>query len=416
MSFRSRNDLETLSRQLGRLNRIQDRRKLYPEILQMAMRTLKAESSSLLLKDHTGAFQVRSTAGIRPLTFEVSHAQLFLKALERHRHPVTRSALVEDQQWAAVKSEGLRFCVQFNCEMVIPLFLEERLVGILNLSQRTHGRYGRSSQHVLEILAAQCAMAIHNGSLYEELLSHRRHLEELATLKHQLLANVSHELRTPLTSIIGLSEMIAEGGDGPVNNEQIDHLVAIRHAGMKLLETLSLMLDLSKIEARQLALTVHKVDLRKLITNVLGEIPLNPLTAMDVELDQATPGIYGDEPRLRQVFKHLLENAAKFTKRGHITVAAEKSGEMLKVCVRDTGIGIPADQQGKIFDTFIQGDGSMTREYQGLGLGLSISRRIVELHGGRLWLASRQGSGSSFYLTLPLKPVGSRQQELSAIA
>jgi len=143
---------------------------------------------------------------------------------------------------------------------------------------------------------------------------------------------------------------------------------------------------------------------------------LNEETRVCVALDAMTPGVYGDEERVRQVFKHLLENAAKFTKRGRISVEAEKTGEMLKIAIVDTGIGIAREKQKEIFEDFRQADGSMTREYAGLGLGLSISRRIIELHGGRLWLASKVGKGSRFYFTLPLKPVSVRYPEISAQA
>ena len=114
--------------------------------------------------------------------------------------------------------------------------------------------------------------------------------------------------------------------------------------------------------------------------------------------------MYGDETRLKQVIKHLLDNAVKFTKRGKISVEAEKCGEMLKVSIKDTGIGIDKDKQKFIFEGFSQGDGSATREHDGLGLGLTISKKLVELHGGRMWLRSKIGKGSSFNFTLPLRP------------
>ncbi len=125
-----------------------------------------------------------------------------------------------------------------------------------------------------------------------------------------------------------------------------------------------------------------------------------------MKLNEETPGVYGDEMRLRQVLKHLLENAVKFTKRGKILVNAEKCGEMLKVSIKDTGIGIDKKRQKAIFEGFHQADGSATREYEGLGLGLTISKKLVELHGGRIWLNSKIGQGSEFNFTLPLKPAG----------
>jgi signal transduction histidine kinase len=131
-----------------------------------------------------------------------------------------------------------------------------------------------------------------------------------------------------------------------------------------------------------------------------------------VDLKEEIPSIYGDEDRLMEVFKQILDNAAKFTKRGKIIVEASKTGEMVKVCVKDTGIGIRKEDRQNIFEGFTQVDGSHTREQEGLGLGLPIARKIVELHGGRMWMKSKQGKGTEFFFTLPIKPTGVRHNEI----
>lgn len=255
-------------------------------------------------------------------------------------------------------------------------------------------------------MAIQFATAIHNADLYQTLMKQRVQLEQASSFKNQLLSNLSHELRTPLNSIIGLSELIAEGGDGAVNQEQVTHLSMIRQSGIRLLDTVSAMLDISKIESNRLELNVRHLSLGRLISDAAEKIKMPKETRLEVNLKEGTPGIYGDEAHLRHVVRHLLDNAAKFTQRGKITVHADKAGEMLRVCVKDTGMGIRKEAKKHIFDGFYQSDSSHTREHEGLGLGLFISRKIVECHGGRMWMRSKLGRGSEFFFTLPLKPTG----------
>jgi two-component system sensor histidine kinase ChiS len=156
----------------------------------------------------------------------------------------------------------------------------------------------------------------------------------------------------------------------------------------------------------RLDLDVQKVNIGRLVVEVAGQVKLSGGTSLEIKLDDSTPGVYGDEKRLAQVIRNLLDNAAKFTSKGRITVGAEKCGEMLKVSVRDTGVGIPADRQKEVFAGFVQGDGGIERSHEGLGLGLTISKKLVELHGGRMWLSSKVGKGSEFNFTLPIKPIG----------
>jgi len=154
--------------------------------------------------------------------------------------------------------------------------------------------------------------------------------------------------------------------------------------------------------------------LHQIVSEVMPTLSLRKGIDLSIHLNPNTPGVYGDQEKIAQVFKHLLDNAMKFTKRGSVSVDAAKIGEMLRISVKDTGVGIPPEKRKKIFDGFVQGDGSETREFAGLGLGLTITKKIVELHGGRLWVSSKANRGSEFSFTLPLKPVGVRHPELSA--
>lgn len=389
-----------------RFNSITDRSELYPAILEAACKITGAQGASLLVRDVNDNFQMKATHSLKPFGFEVMQVREFLRWIESRRKIVTRKDLVRKKEHAGVKSMGLCYFVQFNAEAAVPLFINDRLYAVVNLGERSGAGYDSETRDLLKLLAVQFVTTIHNANLYQALLRQNSSLKEASQFKTQLLANLSHELRTPLTGVIGMSELIMEGGDGQVNEEQVKHLSMIRQSGLRLLDTVTAMLDISKLEVNRLDLKVQKVNIGKLVRQVAGEIKLGTEIELEANVSDETPGVYGDEQRLKQILKHLLDNAAKFTKRGKITVDAMKCGEMLKVCVKDTGIGIASEKQRSIFEGFCQVDGSETREHEGLGLGLAISKKLIELHGGRLWLTSKLGFGSEFYFTLPLKPIG----------
>ncbi|MFH1829321.1 MAG: GAF domain-containing sensor histidine kinase [Pseudomonadota bacterium] len=391
---------------LERFNAITDRQELYSAILAAACRIVCASGASLVIRDSRDKFQIKTSCGLKPFSFDVEQVRPFLNWLEEKRQIVTRQDFVSDKNLLSMKSEGIRCFVQFNAEACVPLFVNDRLYGIINFGERHKGNYDSETRDLLKLLAVQFATTIHNANLYQALIKQNQDLQETSKLKTQLLANMSHELRTPLTTIIGLAEILSENGDGPVNQEQSEHLRLIKESGMRLNDTVSAMLDLSKIEVNRLNLKVQKVNIDRLVNDVAKEVRLNSHTTLEVNLGEDTPGVYGDEKRLEQVIKHVLGNAAKFTRRGKISIGAQKCGEMLQVTVKDTGIGIPPECQKVIFDGFVQADGSATRSHQGLGIGLTISKKLIELHGGRMWLSSKVGKGSQFHFTLPLKPIG----------
>lgn len=404
---RSRYDYRRIFQEyLERLGAITDRHELYPAILAACCRIVGVSGASLVVRDSKDSFQMKASCGLKPFGFDLGSYLSFLDWLEQNRRIVTRRDFVSDKSVRPIKSEGLRYCVQFNSEACVPLFVGDRLYGVMNLGARRKGGYDPDTKDLLKLMSVQFAIAIHNANLYQAMLRQNRNLHQASKLKTQLLANLSHELRTPLTSIIGLAELMEEGGDGELTEEQLMHVGLIRKGGDRLLATVTSMMDLSKIEANNLELEVQKVNMARLVDKISEEIKLKKGTSLKNNLGDSTPGVYGDEKRLAQVVRHLLDNAAKFTERGTISVGAEKRGDMLQVSIKDTGIGISRDKQKAIFDGFVQGDGSITREHEGLGLGLTISRRLVELHGGRMWLQSRVGRGSEFNFTLPLKPIG----------
>jgi signal transduction histidine kinase/CheY-like chemotaxis protein len=237
-----------------------------------------------------------------------------------------------------------------------------------------------------------------------ELQAANQELARANKLKSEFLANVSHELRTPLSAIIGFSQILLDGIDGPVNEEQQQDISQVNKSGQSLLALINQILDLSKIEAGKMDLTLERVDLPGLVNGVLESI--SPLAQekglrIDTRFGPGLPAVEADAGRLKQILINLLSNAVKFTERGHIEIQAQPSGRMVRIAVKDTGIGISAEAQRVIFEEFVQGDGSSTRRHGGTGLGLSIVRKLVEMHGGAITVLSEPGLGSTFTFTVP---------------
>jgi|GEM_PF-1541075 len=222
-------------------------------------------------------------------------------------------------------------------------------------------------------------------------------------LKDHFLANTSHELRTPLNGIIGLSDSLLGGAAGELTEPVAANLRMITASGRRLASLVNDILDFSKLRHDEIKLAIRPVDLRQLTELVL--LTLAPmLGGKPLALRNALPDplfVSADENRVQQILYNLLGNAVKFTESGEVAVTAERDGGLWRIHIRDTGIGIAADQQEAIFDSFVQSDGSAARAYGGTGLGLPITKRLVELHGGRMWLESAEGAGSVFSFSLP---------------
>ena len=246
------------------------------------------------------------------------------------------------------------------------------------------------------------AWQVHRRSLARERAINRR-LREVDQLKDELLANTSHELRTPLFGITGLAESMLDGSAGALSPEARENLSMIASSGRRLNHLVGDILDMSKMRHRRLDLQLHPLDLHPLVDVVLTlSAPL--VGDRDLKLVNSVPRdlapVQGDENRMQQIFYNLIGNAVKFTDSGKVEVTAKARGKDLVVAVRDTGIGIPVDKQLEIFEPFEQADTSAERPYGGTGLGLAVTRQLVELHGGKLWVKSTPGAGSTFYFSL----------------
>ncbi|HEX6835323.1 MAG TPA: HAMP domain-containing sensor histidine kinase [Polyangia bacterium] len=241
-------------------------------------------------------------------------------------------------------------------------------------------------------------------------------LQEADRVKSNFLATVSHELRTPLTSVIGYSEMLLEGIAGELNDEQREYVRTVMEKGDQLLQLITGILDISRMEAGEMKIDKHPFDLDEVVSVALSTIAPHARRkklVMSCTVPPALPLVFGDRDKIRQVLLNLLGNAVKFTPEGgkievsaalSTLTAAADSPRAVRVSVRDSGIGVPPEHQKRVFDPFFQVDNSSTREYGGTGLGLSIVKRLVEAHGGMVWVDSDAGRGSTFSFTIPLAP------------
>ena len=276
------------------------------------------------------------------------------------------------------------------------------------------GSVSSSSRKLEEEIKRKTALLDERTRLLTLLEKANRQLRELDKLKSTFLANMSHELRTPMNAIIGYTDLLVDGVDGPINEEQEKSLKKIAGNSRYLLQLINDILDIAKIESGKVKLELKELDLKWIVESVVPTFePLikeKGLTLTD-NIDEGLSLVYGDEDAIRQILINLLSNAVKFTPKGGITVTARPSergiepGEppiFAEVCVEDTGIGIKEEALGTIFDKFVQADLTTVRQYEGTGLGLSIARGLVALHKGMIWATSKHGEGSKFFFTIPL--------------
>ncbi len=289
--------------------------------------------------------------------------------------------------------------------MSVPMVREGSLVGVINIWRREPRAFTDAQIDLLKTFADQAVIAIENVRLFKELEVANRALEAASQHKSEFLANMSHELRTPLNAIIGFSEVLGERMFGELNEKQEEYLKDIHASGQHLLSLINDILDLSKIEAGRMELELTDFDLPQAITDALtlvrGRAGRRDI-ALHQKVDQRLGQIRGDERKIKQVLLNLLSNALKFTPEGgRVEVRASVVDGMAEVSVADTGVGIAPEDQEAVFEEFRQ-VGTADKKVEGTGLGLALSRKFIGLHGGRIWIKSQVGVGSTFTFTLPL--------------
>jgi signal transduction histidine kinase len=289
--------------------------------------------------------------------------------------------------------------------LFVPLLSEGKGIGCIGILRAEAGGFDAKEVALAQTFADQAVIAIQNARLFSEIQDKSRQLEIANQHKSEFLANMSHELRTPLNAIIGFSEVLLERMFGELNEKQDDYLKDIFSSGKHLLSLINDILDLSKIEAGRMELDVETFDVPSALDNALTlvrERAQRHGIALGLEVDPALGELRADERKFKQILLNLLTNAVKFTPDGgKVDVRARLADGVLQVAVADTGIGIAAADQAAVFEEFKQVGRHYTNKQEGTGLGLALTKRFVELHGGTLTLESEPGKGSTFTFTLP---------------
>ncbi|MDX1485329.1 MAG: ATP-binding protein [Alphaproteobacteria bacterium] len=363
-----------------------------------------------VLDEEMGKLKVAATRG-----FSDEHARELMKltrmpqggtsykAMQR-RVPVEVPDMLDETGTSPVRD--LQIKEGFRAHLSVPLVREDEVVGTLVISRKRPGPFGKETIDLLQTFANQSVLPIQNARLFQDIEEKGRQIEIASQHKSQFLANMSHELRTPLNAILGYTELILDEIYGPVPEKVREVLGRVTTNGKHLLGLINEVLDLSKIEAGELELAIEPYSMADVVHTVaIATESLAKEKNLGFTIN-AAPGLptgKGDERRIAQVLLNLVGNAIKFTDEGSIgiTVAAENGN--FEVEVADTGPGITADEQKKIFEEFHQTDSSNTKEKGGTGLGLAIAKRIVEMHGGQIWVRSAPGEGSTFGFDLPVE-------------
>jgi len=322
------------------------------------------------------------------------------------RTPLQVKDILTEREFALARISPIAERLGYRSILAVPLLLEDRIMGGLTVWRKQPGDFASEIVALLQTFAAQSSLALQNARLFREIAEKSRQVEVASQHKSEFLANMSHELRTPLNAIIGFSEVLSDRMFGDLNEKQEEYLKDIYASGTHLLSLINDILDLSKIEAGRMELELTEFDLPTAIENALmlvRERAGRRSIALHTNIDDRLGQIQGDERKIRQVVLNLLSNAIKFTPEGgRIEVAAVRRDGLVELSVRDTGVGIAPEDQEAVFEEFKQ-VGTADKKVEGTGLGLALSRKFVELHGGKIWVKSQVGTGSTFTFTIPVR-------------
>jgi len=377
---------------------VTDAERIFARSLDRMVSLLNADGGAIVIREDPpgappgsgGRLNAPATLGIAPETA----VMLAMRVLVRSEADADRIRL------SAVSAGELRFVAH------VPLSARGRTIGLLSAYFHDQRELTDTQARALRTIARLVSVANENADLVGELRVNNLQLERANRLKSEFLASVSHELRTPMNAIIGYTKLMLDGLDGEMTAQQQTDLFRVAQAADNLLGLINGLLDLAKIEAGKMELNVEEVNITEVTDEALELVrPHADEKGLQVRalIPQGLPNVWADRARVRQVLANMLANAVKFTERGTVSVGATAAEGWVTVSVSDTGVGISPEAQAYVFDEFRQADSSTTRRYGGTGLGLAISKRLVTLHGGRIWVDSEVGRGSSFHFTLPIR-------------
>jgi signal transduction histidine kinase len=303
--------------------------------------------------------------------------------------------------------ETLAQAADYLSVLAVPMLLDSKPIGVVVVTGAEAGAFSQRQIELLQTFADQAVIAVENARLFKELELANRELGAASRHKSEFLANMSHELRTPLNAVIGFSEVLIQRMFGELNDKQDEYLKDIYASGQHLLSLINDILDLSKIEAGRMELASAPFHLPGALENavtLVRERAARHGIALDLDLDPRLGELVGDERKVKQVLLNLLSNAVKFTPEGgRISLRAGLTDGAVEISVIDTGIGIAPEDQATVFEEFRQVGSDEKRKQEGTGLGLTLAKKFVELHSGKIWVQSELGRGSTFTFTLPVR-------------
>jgi signal transduction histidine kinase len=407
---RSVSELRALGDVSQAVNSTLDLQNVLTTIVSKAVQLSGTEAGSIYVFDNTAQeFVLRATHGMdQAMIKEFREQKLTLAnpyiatAIER-REPIQ---IPDIHQEPLTPLRNLIVRAGYRAILAAPLMRPDETVGLLVVRRTQAGHFSNGTVDLIKTFAAQSVLAIQNARLFSEIDEKSRQLETESKHKSQFVANMSHELRTPLNAILGYTELILDNIYGEAPEKMREVIERVQTNGRHLLGLINDVLDLAKIEAGQLSLSLADYSLKDVVDGVV--VALEPLAtekrlAFKTNLPTRLPVGRGDERRIAQVLLNLVGNAIKFTDAGEVAIKASAADGSFTVAVQDSGPGIGSGDRVRIFDEFQQADSSTTRRKGGTGLGLSIAKRIVEMHRGRIWVESDLGKGSTFFFTIPIK-------------